>query len=67
MSDKGLAGPGNSEPTGDTIRILRPPPRVYTNPLGQNLWMGEVEPVELELDREHGTNTDPYNSAPLIP
>jgi len=47
--------------TGDTVRILRPPPRVFTDVCGQNVWMGEVEPLQLEL--EHGTGTDPYNSA----
>ena len=53
----------NNEPnieSGDTVRILRPPPRVYTNPLGRNIWMGEVEPLELALDNP--PNTDPYNT-----
>lgn len=49
------------EKSGDTIRILRPPPRVFTNALGQNVWMGDVEPLELALDAP--VNTDPYNSA----
>ena len=44
---------------GDTIRI-RKPPRVFTNTLGQNIWMGEVEPCELEL--ETPTRTNPYDS-----
>ena len=42
------------------MRIFRPPPRVYTDPLGQNVWMGEVEPLELEL--EERVPTDPYDS-----
>lgn len=46
--------------SGDTVRILRPPPRVYTNPLGRNIWMGDVEPLELALDNP--PNTDPYNT-----
>ena len=45
----------------DTVRILRPPPRVFTDMLGRNVWMGDVEPVELGLEIE--VNTDPYNSA----
>ena len=45
----------------DTVRLQRPPPRVLTDALGRNVWMGEVEPLELELDQP--VNTDPYNSA----
>ena len=52
------AADGNLE---DTIRIQRPPPRVFTNTLGQNIWMGEVEPCELEL--ENPVRTNPYDSA----
>ncbi len=56
---------------GDTVRILRPPPRVFTDLSGRNVWIGGVEPIELalegvepiELALEHPTNTDPYNSA----
>ena len=44
---------------GDTVRIRRPP-RVFTTVLGQNIWMGDVEPYELEL--EHKVSTDPYDS-----
>ncbi len=47
--------------TGDTVRIHRPPPRVFTNALGRNVWMGAVEPADLEL--EQPVSTDPYNSA----
>lgn len=46
---------------GDTVRILRPPPRVFTDLSGRNVWIGGVEPIELAL--EDPTNTDPYNSA----
>ena len=49
------------EKSGDTIRILRPPPRVYTDTLGRNVWMGDVDPLELAL--EQPLNTDPYNTA----
>lgn len=45
---------------GDTVRLLRPPPRVFTDPSGHTIWMGEVEVLELEL--EPAANTDPYNS-----
>lgn len=47
---------------GDTIRVLRPPPRVFTNQVGGNVWMGEVEPAELEL--EDAATSNPYDSAP---
>ena len=47
---------------GDTVRVLRPPPRVFTNTIGQNVWMGEVKDVELEL--EDPVESDPYNSGP---
>ena len=54
MSDE---RPENSD---DTVRLLRPPPRVITDALGRNVWMGDVEPLELELDQP--VTTDPYNS-----
>lgn len=44
----------------DTVKIFRPPPRVYTDPQGQTVWMGEVEPLELELEETPATN--PYDS-----
>ena len=49
------------EKSGDTVRILTPPARVFTDQLGRNVWMGDVEPLELEL--EQAVNTEPYNSA----
>ena len=45
----------------DTVRLLRPPPRVVTDPQGRTIWMGDVEVLELELVSTE--NTDPYNSA----
>ncbi len=45
---------------GDTVRVLRPPPKVFTDDLGKNVWMGDVEPVELEL--VDAAAADPYNS-----
>ncbi len=50
-----------NEKSGDTVRLRRPPPRVYTDQCGHNVWMGEVEVLELEL--VEAVNTDPYNSA----
>lgn len=47
----------------DTVRILRRPPRVFTDPLGHNVWMGDVKPLELEVEPPAG-DTDPYNRAP---
>jgi len=49
-----------NDKSGDTVRILRPPPRVFTDHCGQNIWMGEVEHLELEL--EQPASTDPYNN-----
>lgn len=45
----------------DTVRLLRPPPRVFTDPNGRSVWMGDVEVLDLEL--VPAANTDPYNSA----
>lgn len=50
-----------TDKSGDTVRIHRPPPRVFTDLCGRNVWMGDVEPLELGL--EQPANTDPYNSA----
>lgn len=46
--------------SGDTVRLLRPAPRVFTDPRGNSVWMGEVEVVDFELVR--AVATDPYNS-----
>ncbi len=46
----------------DTVRLLRPPPRVFTEARGQTVWMGDVEALELELADDDVAN-DPYNSA----
>jgi hypothetical protein len=45
----------------NTVRIQRPPPRVFTDPIGHNVWMGDVEPHELELAADDSDTTDPYN------
>lgn len=55
MSDK------SGDRSGDTVRLLRPPPRVFTDSVGHNVWMGDVEVLELEL--LPAANSDPYNSA----
>jgi hypothetical protein len=60
VENERMSNKPNEEP-GDTIRLLRPPPRVFTDPLGRNVWMGEVEVLELEPVTD--VNTDPYNSA----
>lgn len=49
------------ERSGDTVRLLRPPPRVFTDPQGRNVWMGEIEVLELEPVQV--VTTDPYNTA----
>lgn len=46
----------------DTVRILRPPPKVYTDELGHNIWMSGVDPIALEVSGEAGKSTDPYNN-----
>ena len=56
MSDK------RTDTPDDTVRLRRPPPRVFTNVVGQSVWMGDVEPLELELEQP-AINTDPYNTA----
>ena len=56
MSDK------RTDTPDDTVRLRRPPPRVFTNVVGQSVWMGDVEPLELELEQP-ASNTDPYNTA----
>ena len=50
-----------SQHIGDTIRIRRPP-RVFTDPLGRNVWMGGVDPLESDLELEASVGTDPYNN-----
>ncbi len=52
-----------SDKSGDTVRLQRPPPRVFTDSCGRNVWIGGVEPLELAL--ENPVNADPYNSAEL--
>ena len=49
-----------SQHIGDTIRIRRPA-RVFTDPLGRCVWMGDVDPCELDLESDTATDTDPYN------
>lgn len=48
---------------GDTVRLQRPPPRVITDACGRNIWMGEIEPLDLVV--EEASNADPYNSADI--
>ncbi len=50
---------------GDTVRLLRPPPRVFTDDCGNNVWMGDIEVIDLEL--VEAANTDPYNTADSPP
>lgn len=45
----------------ETVRLRRPPPRVFTDPTGRSVWMGEVEVLELELVEV--ADGDPYNTA----
>lgn len=55
----------NTNPTEnveDTVRLLRPPPRVFTEMHGQTVWMGEIQALELELEADP-VSDDPYNTA----
>jgi hypothetical protein len=45
---------------GNTVRIRRPP-RVLTDALGRNTWMGGIEPCDLNI--EFTVSTDAYNRA----
>ena len=51
----------SEDKSGDTVRLLRPPPRVFTDPCGHTVWMGEVDMLEIELEKAE--KTDPYNTA----
>ena len=46
---------------GDTVRIERPPPKVFTDPTGRNIWMSGVQPCHLELESPVDTDTNPYD------
>ena len=48
------------ENTEETVRLQRPPPRVFTDSIGRNVWMGDIEVVNLELVQT--TGSDPYNT-----
>lgn len=49
---------------GDTVRVRRPPPKVFTDASGQSVWMAGVAAVECKLEIEPEVpGTDPYNSA----
>jgi hypothetical protein len=47
---------------GDTVRIQRPPPKVFTDPIGRNIWMSGVEHCELELEGDTDAASNPYDS-----
>ncbi len=51
---------------GDTVRIERPPPKVFTDELGRNVWMSGVEPCGLELEVDPTRECDPYNSGSAL-
>jgi len=65
VTEKERMNSKSEERLGDTVRLLRPPPKVFTDPLGRSVWMGEVEVLELEPVQE--VSTDPYNSADTAP
>ena len=57
-----------TEDPAETIRLLRPPPRVITRTRGQNVWLGAVEAPALDFELELEVETeepdyDPYNSS----
>lgn len=51
----------DSKNLDDTVRILRPPPKVFTDERGRTFWMCGVDPCELTLDVDWGFSTDPYD------
>ncbi|MEL7187622.1 MAG: hypothetical protein AAFN50_14500 [Pseudomonadota bacterium] len=51
--------------TGDTVKLLRPPPRVFTETKGQTVWMGEIQALDLEIEPDP-QKTDPYNNSPAL-
>jgi len=51
-----------SNRTGDTVRIQRPPPKVFTDPIGRNVWMSGIDPCDLELEADSSADTNPYDS-----
>ena len=46
----------------DTVRILRPPPKVFTDERGRTVWMSGIAPFDLSLDVDARVSTAPYNS-----
>ena len=54
-----------TEHVEDTVRLRRPPPRVFTEIQGRTVWMGDVESFDLELEPESKSD-DPYNNAPTF-
>ena len=52
--------------TDDTVRLRRPPSRIFTDDCGNNVWMGEIEVVDLELVQIDDSSDDPYNNAKLV-
>ena len=53
----------DKDSSGDTVRMRRPPARVFTDSVGVNVWMGDIEVVDFELVQIDETSDDPYNSA----
>ncbi len=64
LGKEGMGMKSDDTHIGDTIRVLRPPPKVYTDRLGRSFWMPEVDESSTELNVEaDGTSFDPYNTA----
>ena len=54
----------STEDLADTLRLFRPPPRIFTEMRGGNVWMGGIDALELELEPDFDdSDYDPYNSA----
>ena len=56
----------NKDTSDDTVRLRRPPARVFTDECGNNVWMGDVEVVDLELVQIDDSSDDPYNNAKIV-
>lgn len=53
----------NEQQADATVRLQRPPPKVYTDERGRTIWMGGVESCRFELETDIALSTNPYDSA----
>ena len=56
----------DKDTSGDTVRLRRPPARIFTDECGNNVWMGDVDVVDLELVQIDDKSDDPYNTGKAL-